>query len=157
MYHGGFTHAGASKADGPTSTAHAWTFTHLGPHSEDGISPVVGPGGIIYLLEGTGGHTPFSRLRAISPTTHKTLWSFSHFDGAFRSTPAVAPDGDVYVVTDGQGYQLIAIGSGGEFLWQLTGLGLQGSPTIGRDGICRKRKLRAIRGQPPQRSRLLEF
>jgi len=67
--------------------------------------------------------------------THEKLWSWSDKSegAAFRSTPAVAPDGTVYVVTDGSGGALIAISNTGTTLWTL-GLGLQGSPTIGPDG-----------------------
>jgi outer membrane protein assembly factor BamB len=133
MLHGGFTHAGASRAAGPSSGAHSWTFTPGGPYLDDGISPAVGPNGTVYLLQG---YERNSRLIAISPTTHKILWSWysGAEEGAYRSTPAVAPNGDVYVVTDGFGSSLIAIKGGGATLWTLNGLGLQGSPTIGPDG-----------------------
>jgi outer membrane protein assembly factor BamB len=133
MFHGGFTHSGASRAVGPTSAAHSWTFTPGGPYVDDGISPVVGPNGTVYLLQG---YRRDSRLVAMSPTTHKTLWTWysGALEGAYRSTPAVAPDGDVYVVTDNIGNELIAIKNGGATLWTLGGLDLQGSPTIGPDG-----------------------
>ncbi len=133
MFHGGFTHAGASRAVGPSSAAHSWILTPAGPYADHGISPVVGPNGTLYLLQN---YERNSRLVAISPTTHKTLWSWysGAYEGAFRSTPAVSPDGDVYVVTDNFGNELIAIKNGGSTLWTLDGLGLQGSPTIGPDG-----------------------
>jgi large repetitive protein len=135
MYHGGFTHAGANRAVGPSSAAHSWVFTPGGQYLDYGISPVVGLDGVVYLLQGYGEEDRNSRLEAISPITHKTLWSWtSRSQGAFRSTPAVAADGDVYVVSDGRGGALIAIKNGGATLWSLGGHSLQGSPTIGPDG-----------------------
>ena len=77
------------------------------------------------------------RLRAISPTTHKTLWSSTGQGGPFDTTPAVAPDGVVYVAMDGRGGKgLYAIENGGTELWERSfhDGGLDVSPTIGPDG-----------------------
>jgi outer membrane protein assembly factor BamB len=136
MYHGGFTHAGASRAVGPSSASDSWVFTPGGPYRDYGISPVVGRDGTVYLLQGKSNADRASRLEAVSPTTHKTLWSWSSNGGygTYRSTPAVASDGDVYVVSDGGHGDLVAIKNGGVTLWTLGGLGLEGSPTVGPDG-----------------------
>ncbi len=139
MYHGGFTHAGASQAVGPSSPAASWTLSGRGLYADNGTSPVVGLDGTVYLLQkSTGSHT--TRLEAISPTTHKALWWWTTKGAAFRSTPAVAPDGVVYVVTDDSPFDLVAIKQSGTntksgiTLWTLSGLNLEGSPTIGPDG-----------------------
>ncbi len=142
MYHGGFTHAGASSAVGPSSTAASWTVSGHGRYADNGTSPVVGRDGTIYLLQESQEKTPghATRLLAISPTTHETLWGWTGGGKAFRSTPAVAPDGVVYVVTDLGQQDLLAIKQSGTnpkrgtTLWTLSGTDLQGSPTIGRDG-----------------------
>ena len=76
MFMGGFTHAGASQAVGPSSTAMKWTLQYGTGYSDEGMSPVVGSHGTIYLLQQhRRAHSVL--LRAISPTTHKTLWSWS--------------------------------------------------------------------------------
>ena len=86
MYHGGFTHAGASQAVGPSSPAASWTLSGRGLYADNGTSPVVGLDGTVYLLQkSTDSHT--TRLEAISPTTHKALWWWTTKGAAFRSTP----------------------------------------------------------------------
>jgi hypothetical protein len=138
QFHDGFTHAGASPAVGPSSATVSWTLPPSGPHIDIGTSPAVGPNGTVYVLEGSR-NDERSRLEAISPTTHKPLWTWTdtkQVGGAFRSTPAAGPHGTVYVVTDGTSLNtdLVAIGKGGATKWTLSGLDLVGPPTIGPDG-----------------------
>ena len=126
---------GASHAIGPASKTVRWVFNPGGRFNDHGTSPVVGANGTIYLLQGRS-NAGSSRLTAVSPVTHEKLWSWSDESegAAFRSTPAVAHDGTVYVVSDSSGEALIAISNTGSTLWTLGGLLLQGSPTIGPDG-----------------------
>ena len=138
QFHDGFTHAGASPAVGPSSATVSWTLPPSGPYVDYGTSPAVGPNGTVYVLEGSG-NDERSRLEAISPTTHKPLWTWTdtkQVGGAFRSTPAAGPHGTVYVVTDATpgNNDLVAIGKGGTTTWTLSGLELFGPPTIGPDG-----------------------
>jgi outer membrane protein assembly factor BamB len=145
MFHGGFTHAGASQAVGPSSKSIRWTLKFTSAYVDRGMSPVVGSDGTIYQVQAyTKGYAPdVARLRAISPTTHKNLWTWSGKGRPFFSTPAVAPDGTVYVVIDGQdttAMALYAVEPGGTTLWEdpasstFQGDLVGGPPTIGPDG-----------------------
>jgi outer membrane protein assembly factor BamB len=140
MFHGGYTHTGASKADGPTSATVSWTFTSCGSCQGKDSSPVVGSDGTVYLLQ-TRTHPLQLIVKAISATTHLALWSWRGPNGSKNlfNTPAVAPDGDVYVAEDHSEADqpdddLFAIRNGGTTLWTLSGLNLAFSPTIGPDG-----------------------
>src|SRR5208283_5019144 len=105
-----------------------------GSYEDYEISPVVGTDGTIYLYQGHEAPDGHVRLKAISATTHTTLWTWSGVGGALSTTPAVAPDGVVYVITDLRNQDLIAI-KNGKTLWTRAGLYLNGgSPTIGPDG-----------------------
>ncbi len=139
MFGGGFTHAGASQAVGPSSPATSWKVTPQPTGGDEGTSPVVGSDGTIYLLQVSGKYS--FRLFAISPSTHKVLWSGSGAGVPDRSTPAVAPNGVVYVTISnrGAGQGLYAIKEGGATLWerkisQSRGFNPFGDPTIGPDG-----------------------
>ncbi len=139
MYGGGFTHAGTSQAVGPSSPATSWKVTPKPTSSDEGTSPVVGSDGTIYLLQQSGKYS--FRLSAISPSTHKVLWSGSGAGDPIGSTPAVAPDGVVYVTIDGRGAAqgLFAIKKGGATLWhrkisQSRGFNPFRDPTVGPDG-----------------------
>jgi outer membrane protein assembly factor BamB len=137
MFGGSFTHAGASQAVGPSSPATSWSLKASSSYSDFGISPAIGSDGTIYQLQGQTKNDLHWRLRAISPTTHKTLWSSTGQGGPFDTTPAVAPDGVVYVAMDGRGGKgLYAIENGGTELWERSfhDGGLDVSPTIGPDG-----------------------
>jgi outer membrane protein assembly factor BamB len=139
MFMGGFTHAGTSRAVGPSSPADMWSRTRGRSYISDfGIPPVVGSDGTIYLLQDLMPHTHKMRLQAISPITHRVLWSWTGTGSALTSAPAVAPDGTVYVANDlGIGKEaLYAIKSGGRTLWERPepGGAYDGSPTIGPDG-----------------------
>ena len=149
MFMGGFMHAGTSQAVGPSAPALKWALSLDPNHTDLGMSPVVGSGGTIYLIEihTPNGSVPVARVLAVSPTTHSALWSWKADLVVGQpipdfTTPAVAPDGTVYVVMPGapQGQQLFAIANGGTTLWQdpsATFFGqhyLAGPPTIGPDG-----------------------
>lgn len=133
MFQGGFTHAGASLADGPTSSTVSWTFSSDVLYEDNGLSPVVGGDGTIYLYQGHTGPDGHVRVMAISPTTHTTLWSWDPRDGAARwrfegssgtiglpNLPAVSPDGKKVYFTSGGGklYALSAGASGGRLAWK---------------------------------------
>jgi outer membrane protein assembly factor BamB len=140
----GATHAGASAGPGPTTSNVSWTFDLGDGFNTQASSPIIGPDGTIYLESGaqsaSGGPGCGAQIDAISPSTHQILWSWSDMtEDVFSSTPALGPDGTVYVVADapncsGDQGDLIAIASGGTTLWKLTGLDLIGSPTVGPDG-----------------------
>jgi outer membrane protein assembly factor BamB len=139
MYGGGFTHAGTSQAVGPSSPATHWSLSPKPIGWDEGTSPVVGSDGTIYLLQESGTYS--FRLSAISPSTHKVLWSGSGAGDPNAGTPAVAPDGVVYVPIDGRGavHGLYAFKKGGAKLWERTisqnhGFDPFGDPTIGPDG-----------------------
>ena len=141
MFMGGFTHAGASEAVGPSSTAISWTLKNRTGYFDRGMSPVVGSDGTIYLLQKEL-RVDSVLLKAISPTTHKTLWSWSGVATSITdSVPAVAPDGTVYVAEDGydgpRSFALYAI-ENGTTRWKDLGSTFQhdvwGEPTIGPDG-----------------------
>jgi outer membrane protein assembly factor BamB len=139
MYGGGFTHAGASQAVGPSSPSTSWKVTPQPLSYDEGTSPIVGSDGTIYLLQESGKYA--FRLSAISPSTHKVLWSGSGAGDPYANMPAVAPDGVVYVAIDGRGagLGLYAIKKGGAILWerkisQSHGFDPFGDPTIGADG-----------------------
>jgi outer membrane protein assembly factor BamB len=145
MFHGGFTHAGESQAVGPGSKSVRWTLKFTSSYVDRGMEPVVGNDGTIYQMQAkTSGPAPdTARLRAISLTTHTTLWTWSGAGRPFFSTPAVAPDGTVYVLIDGQdttAMALNAIAPGGSTLWEDPASSVfqhdlvLGSPTIGPDG-----------------------
>ncbi len=139
MLGGGFTHAGASQAVGPSSPATGWELnpnrTEPQGYVDWGNSPVVGSKGTIYLVQSPA-TPPFTRTHvvAISPSTHKTLWTWSlsgvrGAGGALNTTPAVAADGVVYLATN----TLYAI-KDGRTLWQRKGFAGTLDPTIGPDG-----------------------
>lgn len=137
MFMGGFTHAGASQAVGPSSPAMKWAL-HFGTgYSDEGMSPVVGSDGTIYLLQ-QHRHAHSVVLRAISPTTHKTLWSWSGAGKTFFSIPAVAPNGTVYVEIDTlTTFGLYAV-KNATTLWKVPSSTFNGflwaEPTVGPDG-----------------------
>ncbi len=137
MFMGGFRHAGASQGVGPSSPAMSWTLQYGTRYSDEGMSPVVGSNGTIYLLQQhRGAHSV--RLRAISPTTHKTLWSWSGAGKTFFSIPAVAPNGTVYVGIDtSTTFGLYAV-KNATTLWKVPSSTFSGflwaEPTIGPDG-----------------------
>jgi outer membrane protein assembly factor BamB len=139
MIGGSFTHAGASQAVGPSSPAASWELnpkrTEPRGYVDWGNSPVVGSKGTIYLVQSPA-TPPFTRTHvvAISPSTHKTLWTWSlsgvrGAGGALNETPAVATDGVVYVATN----ILYAI-KDGRTLWQRKNVVGTFGPTIGPDG-----------------------
>ena len=140
MFMGGFTHAGASQAVGPSSPAASWRLEPDSSYADRGMSPVVGSNGTIYLLQKkAGGTVDSARLSAISPTTHKTLWSWSGAGKPLYTIPAVASDGTVYVMMDsdeGGTQGIYAIKSGGTTLWADHNVSTSdtGPPTIGPDG-----------------------
>jgi outer membrane protein assembly factor BamB len=137
-------HAGTSAGPGPTTSNVSWTFDLGDGYNTQASSPIIGPDGTIYLESGaqsaSGGPGCGAQIVAISPSTQEILWSWSDTtENVFGSTPALGPNGTVYVVADapncsGGVGDLIAIASGGTTLWKLTGLGLIGSPTVGPDG-----------------------
>jgi outer membrane protein assembly factor BamB len=143
MFMGGFTHAGQSQAVGPSSPDFSWALNpnrtgHPAGFYDYGNSPVVGSHGTIYLVQ-TPGDPPFARTRveAISPSTHKTLWTwlvsgYGLAGGAISDTPAVAPDGVVYVATNVGKGPLYAI-KNGKTLWTRNGFYYEEVPTIGPD------------------------
>ncbi len=63
MFMGGFTHAGASQAVGPSSKAVRWTLKFTSSYVDRGMSPVVGSDGTIYQVQAkTSGPTPDSAV-----------------------------------------------------------------------------------------------
>jgi outer membrane protein assembly factor BamB len=133
-FHASAAHAGLSTGPGPTSPTVDWTFNPADGYNTEGTSPVLGPDGTIYLLRAHG-LVSGARLDAVAPSTHQILWSWiDSSESVQRSTPAVATNGVVYVISDaGLSHHLVAIAPGGATLWKTTGLNLQGTPTIGQD------------------------
>jgi len=138
MFHGRDSHNGQSSGHGPRSSTVSWSFAPTDGYQTSGSSPIIGHDGVIYVVSGTPDSPtspPGSHLDSVSPATHQSLWSWTDpTESILRSTPAVSPDGTVYLVSDQGPGNLIAVGNGGATVWKLTGLNLQGSPTIASDG-----------------------
>jgi outer membrane protein assembly factor BamB len=101
----------------------AWSLP-LGDRPRAG--PTVGHRGTIYVTVG-------SRLLAVHPSGQQR-WS-ARIGGATESTPAIAPDGMIYVATVEPDASLIAVDSAGHVRWTLGGLGrILSSPAVGQDG-----------------------
>jgi endoglucanase len=143
-------HSGQSSARGPGSTPTVdWTFAPKAgttpdqwDYPEQHSAPVVAADGNVYIAR-TGndpqgcGESPEacgSAVDALRPDgTLSWEWK-SKAEGITSSTPAVGPDGTVYVTSDLYPGNLIAIAPGGRTRWTLSGLDLRGSPTVAPDG-----------------------
>jgi outer membrane protein assembly factor BamB len=111
----------------------AWRFDVPGAVPRP-FSTTVGPDGVIYFGVGAaGGGT--GTLYAIEPNgTEKWRYATRLIEG---STPAVAPDGTVYVgsMDSGSGAALYAVGPDGSTRWQFTITGnINSSPLVAADG-----------------------
>jgi outer membrane protein assembly factor BamB len=143
QFMGSFTHAAASQAVGPSSPANSWTLPPKRGYYDEANSPVVGSDGTVYVVQKKAAHRASALLRAISPTTHKALWSWSGAGPALGAVPAIAPDGTVYLLLERSGLPgwLYAIKRGGTTLWKdpVSDFGGTyecgcGPPTLGPDG-----------------------
>lgn len=104
-------------------------------------SPAVGPDGTIYVgvdPYGAVGQVPYAidtALFAFRPDG-SLKWTFDMDDGA-ESSPAIGPDGTVYIGSyDGRLYAVADRGDEPELLWSFkTGGWIDGSPAVDADGV----------------------
>jgi len=120
-----------------------WKFqtgTFFDGHCVDS-SPAIGPDGTIYVGTdpyGAAGQTPIpvtTNFWAINPDG-SLKWVFETEDGV-ESSPAIGPDGTVYVGSyDGYLYAIKDTGTEGVLQWKFkTNGAVDGSPTIDADGV----------------------
>jgi outer membrane protein assembly factor BamB len=146
MFHGDAQHSGQSPAVGPGSATLLWRYPAEGGIGPSRSAPVIGPDGTMYIARSSGsfncGTDPYGRpsgcgtvVDAVSPTG-SLVWEWSDAtETVLRSTPAVAPDGTVYLTSDDGPGDLVSIAPGGKTTnWKLSGHNLQGTPTVGPDG-----------------------
>lgn len=96
------------------SNTSAWPFRVA---SEGTVVPVTGPDGTIYFSTSASGATGQGMVYALDPAGNvKTGWPFAAKEAIEFSTPAVAPDGTVYVVG-------LDFGSVRSRIWALDGAG----------------------------------
>jgi outer membrane protein assembly factor BamB len=115
-----------------------WRFHPAGASSFH-ATPALGQDGAVYIGFSTGGATPeakgtFYALKAPSTGIDaQVLWAVDLGPGRQTSSPTLAPDGTIYVVS-GAG-KLFAIAPGGTIKWTVqTGPSLKAAPALGTDG-----------------------
>jgi outer membrane protein assembly factor BamB len=124
-----------------------WAFTVDHDWEMSFTSPAIGRNGVIYIgYEGKSDGTDYSRVYAVNP--NGTLrWIYPVDDGRYvRASPAVGPDGRIYIATKASGEnfpaKLIALSPGGHKVWDylvervhVTPDDSYSSPAIGADGL----------------------
>jgi hypothetical protein len=143
MFQGDPQHTGRSAYSGPSSPVLKWSFRLEGYPG----SPAIGPDGTIYLPTGMLGQDTVGYLYAINPNgTQKWRYRFAGLPSS--TAPAVASDGTIYVHTNGdEGNEvaiekLYALRPDGTLKWLFKPNGdlgsftshIQSSPAIGADG-----------------------
>ncbi|MFO0725466.1 MAG: PQQ-binding-like beta-propeller repeat protein [Myxococcota bacterium] len=125
MFRGGPAHTGQTAIIGPSELHPKWKFS-LSPMESAGGLAVSAANRVIF-------GTDAGRVYAVDPSGSRA-W-MTEVGGAIWSTPAIARDGSVIVVT-GQG-KVQALGPDGAIRWTYAGGAggqVRGSPTIGADG-----------------------
>ena len=129
------------------SGSQRWSFTFDHDWEMSFTSPAIDRNGVLYIgFEGKLGGTDYSRVYAINPNGSQR-WKYSVDDGRYvRASPAVGPDGRIYVATKANGEdlpaKLIALSPGGKKVWDYlvervhtTPDDIYSSPAIGADGL----------------------
>jgi len=129
------------------SGSRRWSFAFANEWEMSFTSPAIDQSGVIYLgVEAKWGSTYYSHIYAINPNGSQR-WKYPVDDGRYvRASPAVGPDGRIYVATKSNGTdfpaKLIALSPGGQKVWDYivervheTPDDIYSSPAIGADGL----------------------
>jgi outer membrane protein assembly factor BamB len=116
----------------------AWRF-HPKGGSPWHHTPALGPDGTVYAVFSVGGNAPDAKgtLYALRPPASgveaRVAWSVDLGPGRTTSSPALGPDGTLYVVN--QLGRLAAVAPDGRVRWALqVGPALKATPALGYDG-----------------------
>ena len=97
--------------------------------------PAIATGGTVYIASFGAGSAP-ATLYAVNPTTGLANWSFPLGGLYVYSSPAVAPDGTIYIGAESDGGKLLAVKPDGTKKWECLLDGLpRSSPLVGSDGV----------------------
>jgi outer membrane protein assembly factor BamB len=129
------------------SGSRRWSFTVPHDWEMSFTSPAIDQNGVIYVgYEGKLDGAEYSRVYAVNPNG-TFRWQYAVEDGRYvRASPAVGPDGRVYVATrsntENFPAKLIALSPGGQKVWDyvvervhVTPDDIYSSPAIGADGL----------------------
>lgn len=124
-----------------------WVFAFAHDWEMSFTSPAIGQTGVIYLgTEGKENGVDYSRIYAVNPDG-SLRWSYPVDDGRFvRASPAIGPDGRIYIATKAGGdnlpAKLIALSPDGQKIWDYTVDRVHqtpddsySSPSLGADGL----------------------
>jgi len=132
----------------PATGQRLWHFVHpVYPYRHCYASPAIDQNGVIYVgYEGKLDGADYSRVYAVNPNG-TFRWQYSVENGRYvRASPAVGPDGRIYVATKSNTEsfpaKLIALSPGGQKAWDyvvervhVTPDDIYSSPPIGADGL----------------------